>query len=149
MNKNVETTVLLADDDASIRLVVAKFLSNQGYVVRATDNVHTLLRWLQQGEGDVVVSDVHMGVDNVFSFIPKIKQLRPDIPIIIISANTSVITALKSKKSKVFEYIPKPFDLENISDTITRATLNTGQEQPARFKAVSQIMVGKSQIMQP
>ena len=140
--------VLLADDDASIRFVLSKSLVKAGFTVQATDNPQTLMKWVGKGDGDIVLTDVHMDTDDIFSFIPDIKRLRPKLPIIIMSANTSVMTALKSSRSDVFEYIPKPFDLNELADTLKRAL---GAQKPVRAAAPAapEPMIGKSAAMQP
>lgn len=148
MGTNRAQTVLLADDDASIRLVISKFLTNRGLKIRATDNVRTLLNWLKNGEGDVLLSDVHMGVDNVFSHIPRIKNLRPDLQTIIISADSSVLTALKARRLDVFDYLPKPFDLEILAETVNRALKDSTKPNTKTHRIVP-VLVGNSRIMQP
>ncbi|NNC37593.1 MAG: sigma-54-dependent Fis family transcriptional regulator [Acidimicrobiales bacterium] len=148
MKKNI----LVADDDASIRFVISKFLSREGFNVRATDNAHTLQKWVEKGEGDVVLTDVHMEQEDIFNFIPDLKKARADLPIIIMSANTSVMTALKSGKFGVFEYIPKPFDLSEVANTIERA-LEIGADSdfvvPVPSTPDLNTMIGKSAAMQP
>jgi two-component system nitrogen regulation response regulator GlnG len=148
----VKKNILVADDDASIRFVISKSLSRAGYNVRATDNAHTLLKWVEAGEGDVVLTDVHMEQEDIFNFIPDLKSARPDLPIIIMSANTSVMTALKSGKFGVFEYIPKPFDLTYLQSTIERSLEKGVKESvnPIGSKlAEIDAMIGKSSAMQP
>lgn len=140
--------VLLADDDASIRFVLSKYLTRAGYGVKATDNPQTLLKWVAAGAGDVILTDVHMGTDEIFTYVPRIKSLRPDMPIIIISANTRMVTALKSRQSGVFEYIPKPFDLPDLEKTIRRALDTQIRPQPQTPKKPDQ-MIGRSKAMQP
>ncbi len=146
--------VLLADDDASIRFVLSKYLTKVGYKVRATDNAQTLMKWIKSGEGDVVLTDVYMESDDIFTFIPELARLRPDLPIIVMSANTSVATALQSGSLGVFDYIPKPFDLDVLSQTLTRALKET-MPKNARKTVVNkhlvntEPMVGKSAVMQP
>jgi len=144
----MKNNILLADDDASIRFVLSKYLTRAGYGVKATDNPQTLLKWVEAGEGDVVLTDVHMGTDEIFSYIPQLKSLRPELPIVIISANTRMITALKSKQSGVFEYIPKPFDLPDLEKTIVRA-LDTQTELPTQAQNKPDQMIGRSKAMQP
>ena len=107
--------VLLADDDDSVRLVLSKALTRAGHSVKATDNVETLLKWAQAGQGDIVLTDVMMGGREVFERLPDLAQARPKMPVIIISANNTVNTALKSGRHKVFEYVPKPFDLDDVT----------------------------------
>ncbi|MBL4853163.1 MAG: sigma-54-dependent Fis family transcriptional regulator [Robiginitomaculum sp.] len=140
--------ILLADDDAGIRFVLSKYLTRAGYGVKATDNPQTLLKWAKAGEGDLILTDVHMGAEEIFKFVPELKTVRPDLPIIVISANTRMVTALKSRQAGVFEYIPKPFDLPGLQKTIERALDNQAVPQIAKTPAPDQ-MIGKSKVMQP
>lgn len=140
--------ILLADDDASIRFVLSKYLTRAGFNVKATDNPQTLLKWAAAGEGDVILTDVHMGADEIFSYVPELKSLRPNLPIIIISANTRMVTALKSRQSGVFEYIPKPFDLPELENTIKRA-LDNQTELVQQVSRNPDHMIGSSKAMQP
>src|SRR5262245_46081246 len=71
-------TVLIADDDSAIRTVLNQAFARAGYAPRATGNAATLWRWVAQGEGDVVITDVVMPDENAFDLIPRIKKLRPD-----------------------------------------------------------------------
>ena len=87
--------ILLADDDDSVRLVLSKALSRAGHSVKATDNAETLVRWAAAGQGDIIVTDVMMSGREVFERLPEITQARPQMPVIIISANNTVNTALE------------------------------------------------------
>ncbi len=142
--------VLLADDDDSVRLVLSKALTRAGHSVKATDNAETLLKWAQAGQGDIILTDVMMGGREVFDTLPDIAEARPNMPIIIISANNTVNTALKSGEHKVFEYVPKPFDLEDVTQAVSRAGLSVN---PRRTKVNAELgklpMIGRSAAMQP
>jgi len=107
--------VLLADDDDSVRLVLSKALTRAGHSVKATDNADTLVKWAAAGQGDIVLTDVMMGGREVFERLPELTQARPNMPVIIISGNNTVNTALKAGSHKVFEYVPKPFDLDDVT----------------------------------
>ncbi len=147
----MSTQILLADDDDAIRLVLSKTLTRAGYQVRATDNPETLVKWAEQGEGDIILSDVLMHGKEVFSSLPAIRAARPNIPIIIISANNTVTTALKTGQHDVFEYVPKPFDLEDITGAVARAagSLGASKQRPGKSKPDSSPMIGRSAAMQP
>ena len=82
--------ILIADDDTAIRTVLNQALARAGYAPRATGNAATLWRWVSQGEGDVVITDVVMPDENAFDLIPRIKKLRPDLPIIVMSAQNTL-----------------------------------------------------------
>ena len=68
--------ILIADDDAAIRTVLSQALSRAGYDVRTTGNAATLWRWVQSGEGDLVITDVIMPDENAFELLPKMKKAR-------------------------------------------------------------------------
>src|SRR5665811_345578 len=76
-------SILVADDDAAIRTVLNQALSRAGYEVRSTGNAATLWRWVSQGDGDLVITDVVMPDENAFDLIPRIRKARPDLPIIV------------------------------------------------------------------
>ena len=142
--------ILLADDDDSVRLVLHKALTRAGHTVRATDNAETLLKWAEAGQGDIVVTDVMMGAREVFESLPQLTQARPKLPVIIISANNTVNTALKSGQHRVFEYVPKPFDLDDVTNAVARAgqSVNPRKSRPnAENRRLP--MIGRSAVMQP
>lgn len=142
--------VLLADDDDSIRLVLSKALTRAGYNVRATDNPQTLLKWASSGEGDIILSDVLMHGEEVFTHLPELRRERPNVPIIIISANNTVSTALKTGAHDVFEYVPKPFDLEDVTNAVNRASASlTTNRRSAKTRRETPPMIGRSPAMQP
>src|SRR6202162_3295677 len=122
-------TVLIADDDSAIRTVLNQAFARAGYAPRATGNAATLWRWVSQGEGDVVITDVIMPDENAFDLIPRIKKLRPDLPIIVMSAQNTLMTALTAAEKGAFEYLPKPFDLSQIVSIVGRALAEPGRRQ--------------------
>ena len=113
--------ILIADDDASIRLVLSQAFTRLGYQVRATGNAATLLKWVSEGEGDLVVTDVVMPDENVFDVLPRIKKERPKLPVIVMSAQNNLITAVNAAEVGAFDYIPKPFDLDDMTSAARRA----------------------------
>ncbi|MFC4171485.1 nitrogen regulation protein NR(I) [Microvirga sp. GCM10011540] len=113
--------ILLADDDAAIRTVLNQALSRAGYEVRSTSNAATLWRWVAQGEGDLVITDVMMPDENAFDLLPRIKKLRPELPIIVMSAQNTFMTAIKASERGAYEYLPKPFDLKELVAVVGRA----------------------------
>ena len=123
-------TVLVADDDNAIRTVLNQALARAGYIPRTTSNAATLWRWVQQGEGDVVVTDVVMPDENAFELLPRITKIRPDLPIIVMSAQNTLMTALTAAERGAFEYLPKPFDLNELVAVVGRA-----MSEPKRAKS--------------
>ena len=114
-------TVLVADDDRSIRTVLTQALGRSGYQVRSTGNAATLWRWVEEGEGDLVITDVVMPDENGLDLIPRIKRVRPDLRVIVMSAQSTLLTAVKATQRGAFEYLPKPFDLAELLSVVGRA----------------------------
>jgi two-component system, NtrC family, nitrogen regulation response regulator GlnG len=113
-------TILIADDDATIRTVLIKALNRAGYEVRAAGNAATLWRWVSDGDGDMVITDVVMPDENGLDLIPRIRKIRPDLKIIVMSAQSTLMTAVKATERGAFEYLPKPFDLKELLSIIKR-----------------------------
>jgi two-component system nitrogen regulation response regulator GlnG len=114
-------TVLVADDDAAIRTVVSHALERAGYDVRVTGNAATLWKWISDGQGDVVVTDVVMPDENGLDLIPRIRKIRPELRIVVMSAQNTLLTAVKAAERGAFEYLPKPFDLNELVGVVRRA----------------------------
>src|SRR5271163_3118085 len=123
-------TVLIADDDRSIRTVLTQALGRAGYQVRSTGNAATLWRWVEDGEGDLVITDVVMPVENGLDLIPRIKRIRPDLRVVVMSAQSTLMTAVKATQRGVFEYLPKPFDLKELLAVVGRALATPLPELP-------------------
>jgi two-component system, NtrC family, nitrogen regulation response regulator GlnG len=113
--------ILIADDDAAIRTVLNQALARAGYAPRATGNAATLWRWISQGDGDLVITDVLMPDESAFDLIPRVKKLRPDLPIIVMSAQNTFMTAITAAERGAYEYLPKPFDLNELVAVVSRA----------------------------
>ncbi|MEN8723939.1 MAG: nitrogen regulation protein NR(I) [Alphaproteobacteria bacterium] len=114
-------TILIADDDGAIRTVLTQALGRVGYDVRSTGMASTLWRWVSGGEGDLVITDVVMPDENGLDLIPRIKKLRPDLPVIVMSAQNTFMTAIKATERGAYEYLPKPFDLNELTEVVERA----------------------------
>jgi len=141
--------ILIADDDRAIRTVLEQALGRAGYDVRSTDNVSTLWRWVSDGEGDLVITDVVMPDGNGLDLLPQLRQARPDLPVLVMSAQNNMMTAIKAAEGGAYEYLPKPFDLIELAGVVERAlstpkgasdrTENTDEEMP---------LIGRSAAMQ-
>jgi len=114
-------TILVADDDRAIRMVLNQALARLGHDVRMTGNAATLWRWVADGEGDLVITDVIMPDENGLDLIPRIKKLRPELRVIVMSAQSTLLTAVKATERGAFEYLPKPFDLRELVSLVERA----------------------------
>lgn len=120
MNKP-QPVILVADDDHSIRTVLGQALLRQGYDVRSTSNAATLWRWITDGDGDVVLTDIVLPDQNALDLIPRIRKMRPELRVIAMSAQNTLLTAVKATERGAFEYLPKPFDLAELFNLINRA----------------------------
>ena len=149
----MSASILLAEDDPSLRLVLSQALGKEGYAVRATTNVATLQKWVREGEGDLVLSDVYMGDACVFDALPNLHTVRPGLPVIVMSAQSTVTTALSAANAGAFDYLPKPFDLDHLMAVVRRA-LAGGPDAKLRAqgskaeKEERQPLVGRSPAMQ-
>jgi two-component system nitrogen regulation response regulator GlnG len=120
----MDGTILVADDDRTIRAVLTQALTRAGCKVRATGSIETLWRWIDEGDGDVVISDVNLPDGDGLEMLPAIKRKRKDLPVIIISAQNTVITAIKASELGAYDYLPKPFDLKKLLSKVNKALSN-------------------------
>ena len=116
-----EQTILLADDDRAIRTVINQALARVGFRVRATSAAATLWKWVCEGEGDLVITDVIMPDENGLDLLPRIKKVRPDLPIVVMSAHSTLLTAVEANARGAYDYLPKPFDLNDLTRVVKRA----------------------------
>ena len=145
--------ILIADDDASIRLVLSQAFSRLGYDVRATGNASTLLKWVTDGDGDLVITDVVMPDENVFDVLPRIRKLRPKLPVIVMSAQNTLLTAISAAEVGVFDYVPKPFDLDEMAELARRALAKPADKEVVKAQAMATRderlpLIGRSAPMQ-
>jgi two-component system, NtrC family, nitrogen regulation response regulator GlnG len=135
--------IIVADDDAAIRTVLNQALSRAG-------NCATLWRWVAQGEGDLVITDVVMPDENVFDLLPRIKRVRPELPIIVMSAQNTFMTAIRASERGAYEYLPKPFDLKELIAIVGRALSRPRGTAPAGAPPENEDipLVGRSPAMQ-
>ncbi|MFC7703422.1 response regulator [Plastorhodobacter daqingensis] len=117
----MDGTVLVADDDRTIRTVLTQALTRAGCKVHATSSLMTLMRWVEEGKGDLVISDVIMPDGNGLEMLPKISDVRPGLPVIVISAQNTIMTAIQAAEAEAYDYLPKPFDLPDLMKRAARA----------------------------
>ena len=151
----MDGTVLVADDDKTIRTVLTQALTRAGCRVHATSSLTTLLRWVGEGKGDAVITDVIMPDGNGLEMLPKISQDRPDLPVIVISAQNTIMTAIKATEANAFDYLSKPFDLP---DLMKRCSKALEQKKPRPRQASGEVtgednnqslpLIGTTPIMQ-
>jgi two-component system nitrogen regulation response regulator GlnG len=144
-------TILIADDDRAIRTVLSQALGRAGYTVRATSSAATLWRWVEEGIGDLVITDVIMPDENGLDLVPRIKRVRPDLRVVVMSAQSTFVTAVKAAQRGAFEYLPKPFDLKELLAVVARALTAPAAPQPETDEGTEGErlpLVGRSPAMQ-
>ena len=148
----MEGTILVADDDRTIRTVLAQALTRAGCRVRATGTATTLWRWVEEGEGDVVVTDVMMPDGDALDLLPAIRKRRPDLPVIVMSAQNTVMTAIRAAEVGAYEYLPKPFDLKEVLGQVSKAlnqkTRRAPQPEEEPHREDNLPLIGRSPAMQ-
>ena len=147
-----EATILVADDDRGIRTVVSQALSRAGYDVRTTSNAATLWNWVVEGEGDLVITDVVMPDGDGLDLLPRIKKTRPDLPVVVMSARNTLATAVKATQNGAYEYLPKPFDINELKAIVDMALSSPQRKrEPSSEPAAEEDampIVGRSAAMQ-
>ncbi|RMD86790.1 MAG: nitrogen regulation protein NR(I) [Alphaproteobacteria bacterium] len=114
-------SVIIADDDRSIRRVLAEALSTAGFETVEAADAATLWDLVTRGIGDVAVTDVLMPDANGLDLLPRIASVRPELPVIVISAQNTLVTAVRATERGAFDYLAKPFDLEALETSVRRA----------------------------
>ncbi|MBN66751.1 MAG: nitrogen regulation protein NR(I) [Rickettsiales bacterium] len=122
-------TILVADDDPAIRVVLEQAIEQRGYQAKLTDNIPTLLDWIDDGLGDAVITDVLMPSGNGLDVLPHITSTRPNLPIIVISAHNTLANAVRANELKAYDYIPKPFDLNLLLDTVEKSLTQRAESE--------------------
>jgi two-component system nitrogen regulation response regulator GlnG len=143
-------TILVCDDDSAIRTVLNQALGRAGFEVRTTGTAAGLWRWVSAGEGNLVVTDVVLPDESGFDLIPRIKKMRPDMPILVMSAQNTLLTAITAAERGAFEYLPKPFDLKELIAVVQRALATPAAKRENVTSAAEDRLplIGRSPAMQ-
>jgi two-component system nitrogen regulation response regulator GlnG len=143
-------TILVADDDRAIRTVVGQALGRLGYDVKSAGTASQLWQWVEGGEGDLVITDVVMPDESGLDLIPRIRKLRPDLRVIVMSAQNTLTTAVRASERGAFEYLPKPFDLTELVGAVGRALSTPAAAAPEEPGEVDDQLplIGRSPAMQ-
>ena len=150
---NKKNLILIAEDDVSIRTVLSTELENK-YDLKLTDNCAQLWNWVSDGLGDLIILDVVMPDENGLDLVPKIKEIRPDVKIIIISAQNTILTAMRAVEKGAYEYLAKPFDLTELNKVIDTAfsdnnkSLDTYKKEEIKSENNDIPIIGSSPLMQ-
>ena len=140
------TTILIADDDGAIRTVLDQALGREGYEVKTTGNAATLWKWVSEGEGNLVITDVVMPDENGLDLLPRIKKIRPELRVIVMSAQNTLMTAVNATQRGAFDYLPKPFDLNELTNVIKRALQASKESRGSQGSQGSSAPEGEEQL---
>jgi len=122
-------TVWVIDDDQSIRWVVEKALKKADFVTRSFSSAADLLSALQSDLPDALITDIRMpGMDGL-ELLQKVQLSHPNLPVIVMTAHSDLESAVSSFHGGAFEYMPKPFDIQEIVDLAHRACIHSRQQQ--------------------
>jgi two-component system, NtrC family, nitrogen regulation response regulator GlnG len=144
-------SILIADDDQAIRTVLTQALTRIGMDVRSTGNAATLWQWVERGEGDLVITDVVMPDENGLDLLTRIRKVRPDLRVIVMSAQNTLLTAVKASERGAFEYLPKPFDLAELVQVVRKALMARSESRVPKQAEISEEelpLIGRSSAMQ-
>ncbi len=143
--------ILVVDDDDAIRLVIHEALSREGHDVRTAASVAEQARILAAFEPDVLVTDVILPDGNGLDLVPDILARRPDLPIIVLSAQNTLATAVRATEQGAFEYLPKPFDLDELCQAVRDGLRRRGITPAASVLSEADAalpLIGRSPAMQ-
>jgi two-component system nitrogen regulation response regulator GlnG len=144
--------IWIAEDDASLRWVMDKALSRASLTVRSFESGDDLLAALKNSKPDIIISDIRMpGIDGL-ELLEQIHQNNPLIPVIITTAHSDLDSAVAAYQGGAFEYLPKPFDLDELVDVSTRAASfaaeQRSEEPPSQAEVATQEIIGEAPAMQ-
>ncbi|RYY35846.1 MAG: response regulator, partial [Sphingomonadales bacterium] len=117
----MSASILICDDDAAIRMVVTQALRRAGHRVTAAASLGELRRELAAARPDVLVTDVVLPDGNGLDFVATFTGEMPDVPVIVLSAQNTLSTAVRATEAGAFDYLPKPFDLDALTATVASA----------------------------
>ncbi len=140
--------ILLLEDDESLKLILSRALGSAGYQVRATASPDTALNWIRSGEGDLLLADVLLDGSNFLENLGLVARLRPQMPVIVMSAQATASTAIDAAKGGVFEYLPKPFDLDDMISAVGAALGDDAKVGRSKAADEPTGFIGQSTAMQ-
>jgi DNA-binding NtrC family response regulator len=141
--KEPQTEIWIIDDDQSIRWVLEKTLSNNGYQVTAFESASVALsnfkRTQPESRPRLIITDVRMPGINGFELLKQIKHVSPQTPIIVMTAYTDLDTTVQAFHEGAFEYLPKPFDIDDALELVARACEPVAEETSSQQHLASGI----------
>jgi len=139
--------IWVVDDDESIRWVLEKGLSENGIEVETFDSANKVIKKLETENPSLILTDIKMPGKSGIDLLDEVKELRPEIPIIIMTAHSDLESAVESYEHGAWEYLPKPFDIEEAVSMVQRATAKESSEETETNKSKAEI-IGEAPAMQ-
>src|SRR6186713_1778667 len=141
--------VWLVEDDASIRWVLERALRASGMVPRAFDAAEPALAALRADAPDVLLTDIRMPGSSGIDLLREVRATHPSLPVIVMTAHSDLPSAVSAYEGGAFEYLPKPFDIDQAVELVRRAgqTARRGEEQPTQTPEIPE-MLGQAPAMQ-
>ncbi|MDP3814578.1 nitrogen regulation protein NR(I) [Pseudomonas sp.] len=144
-------TVWIVDDDRSIRWVLEKALQQEGMTTQSFDSADGVLSRLVRQQPDVIISDIRMPGSSGLELLARIRELHPRLPVIIMTAHSDLDSAVASYQGGAFEYLPKPFDVDEAVSLVKRANQHAQEQQslsvPVELARTPEI-IGEAPAMQ-
>lgn len=143
--------IWVVDDDRSIRWVIDRALTKQGHNCTCFETGESLLRKIQSAKPDVIISDVRMDGMDGLELLERIQQAHPDIPVIIMTAHSDLDSAVASFQGGAFEYLPKPFDVDEAIALVDRAIEHHEKQFPSEAVVAEETqteIIGEAPAMQ-
>jgi two-component system nitrogen regulation response regulator GlnG len=150
---NMKHNVWIVDDDQSIRWVVEKALARENMVISCFETAKKLLVELSKTTPDIVITDIRMPGMSGLELLKKIHSSNPNLPIIVTTAHSDLDSAVSAYQGGAFEYLPKPFDLEDLI-AVTQRAINFTKDQRKASASEESIsndhneIIGEAQSMQ-
>jgi len=142
-------SILLVEDDGAIATVVSAALEADGFAVTVCDSIHGRNQALESQEFSVMLTDVMLTDGDGIESLPEVRKAKPNLPIIILSAQNTLDTAVRATDTGAFEYFPKPFDLDELVKTVKQAAGSRREGPVALDDADGGLpLVGRSMAMQ-
>ncbi|MBY4677558.1 nitrogen regulation protein NR(I) [Marinobacterium arenosum] len=143
--------VWIVDDDRSIRWVLEKALSNSGLTTRCFETADEMLHQLECQQPDAIISDIRMPGTDGLQMLERLQEQHPGLPIIIMTAHSDLDSAVASYSGGAFEYLPKPFDVDEAVALAQRAVAHAHKQQEqvtARARESQAEIIGEAPAMQ-
>ena len=139
--------IWVVDDDESIRWVLERGLSENGIAVETFDSANKVIKKLETENPSLILTDIKMPGKSGIDLLDEVKELRPEIPIIIMTAHSDLKSAVESYEHGAWEYLPKPFDIEEAVSMVQRATTKDNTEIEETDESQAEI-IGEAPAMQ-